>query len=84
MFIHAILKSPVQDAGCRQHYQVLKNLCQFLQLFLDLLWIMCHVLPYTESSILISCLIAQFSIHLLVESALCQATMCCSIILLHW
>lgn len=45
----AILKSPVQDAGCRQHYQVLKIVCQFLQLFLDLLWIMCHVQPYTES-----------------------------------
>lgn len=82
--VYAILKSPVQDAGCRQHYQVLKMLCQFFQLFLDLLWIMCHVLPYTESSVLISCLIAQFSIHLLPESALCQATMCFSIILLHW
>lgn len=33
--------------------------------------------------ILISCLIAQFSIHLLVESVLCQPTMCFSIILLH-
>lgn len=83
--IYAILKSPVQDAGCRRHYQMLKMLCQFLQLFLDLFWITCHVLPYTESSILISCLIAQFSIHLLAESALCQATMCFfSIILLHW
>lgn len=35
-------------------------------------------------SILISCLIVQFSIHLLAESALCQATMCFSIIQLHW
>lgn len=33
--------------------------------------------------ILISCLIAQFSIHLLVEPVLCQPTMCFSIILLH-
>lgn len=84
--VHAVLKSP--DPGCWLYWPqiTLPGADNVLPVSTVVSSPALYHLPCVALEwifILISCLIAQFSIHLLVES-LCQTTMCFFIILLHW